>query len=62
MYIILFTLRFNVNSVECAARNVFFSLLKKQESEQHPNTEKETEHLSDELRKVKKQLTKLNSR
>ncbi|KGM00230.1 putative ATP-dependent RNA helicase DDX60, partial [Charadrius vociferus] len=53
---------FNVNSVECAARNVFLSLLRKQKSEQHPNTEREKEHLSDELRKVKKQLIKLNSR
>ncbi|NXN73461.1 DDX60 helicase, partial [Himantopus himantopus] len=52
---------FNVNSVECAAKNVFFSLLKKQ-SEHHPNTEREKEHLSDELRKVKKQLVRLNSR
>ncbi|KAM6401302.1 putative ATP-dependent RNA helicase DDX60 isoform 2-T2 [Pluvialis apricaria] len=52
---------FNVNSVEYAAKNVFFSLLRKQKSEQHPNTEREKEHLRDELRKVKKQLIKLSS-
>ncbi|XP_054058697.1 probable ATP-dependent RNA helicase DDX60 isoform X2 [Rissa tridactyla] len=51
---------FNVDSVECAAKNVFLSLLKKQKSEQHPSTEKDEEHLRDELRKVNKQLTKLN--
>ncbi|XP_074003466.1 probable ATP-dependent RNA helicase DDX60 [Numenius arquata] len=51
---------FNVDSVECAAKNVFFTLMKKQKSEQHPNTEKEKECLRDELKKVNKQLTKLN--
>ncbi|NXY40816.1 DDX60 helicase, partial [Ceuthmochares aereus] len=49
---------FNVDSVECAARNVFLNLLKKQRSLQDPNTEKEKECLRDELRKVKKMLRK----
>ncbi|KFW71861.1 putative ATP-dependent RNA helicase DDX60, partial [Pygoscelis adeliae] len=51
---------FNVDSVECAARNVFLSLLRKQKIEQDPNTEREKERLRDELRKVKKMLTKFN--
>ncbi|XP_042664351.1 probable ATP-dependent RNA helicase DDX60 isoform X2 [Tyto alba] len=53
---------FNVDSVESSAKNVFFNLLKKQKSEQDANTEREKEHLSDELRKVKKMLTKFNPR
>uniref|UniRef100_A0A8B9RRJ1 Helicase ATP-binding domain-containing protein n=1 Tax=Accipiter nisus TaxID=211598 RepID=A0A8B9RRJ1_9AVES len=60
IYFILFTLRFNVDSVERAAKNVFLNLLKKQKSEQYPNTEREKERLSDELRKVKKMLIKFN--
>uniref|UniRef100_A0A8C8B629 DExD/H-box helicase 60 n=1 Tax=Otus sunia TaxID=257818 RepID=A0A8C8B629_9STRI len=60
VYYILFTLRFRVNTVESAAKNVFLDLLKKQKSEQDPNTEREKERLSDELRKVKKMLTKFN--
>ncbi|KAF1637750.1 putative ATP-dependent RNA helicase DDX60, partial [Eudyptes filholi] len=51
---------FNVDSVEGAARNVFLSLRKKQKIEQDPNTEREKERLRDELRKVKKMLTKFN--
>ncbi|KAM6072540.1 putative ATP-dependent RNA helicase DDX60 isoform 3-T3 [Theristicus caerulescens] len=51
---------FNVNSVECAAKNVFFNLLKKQKSERDPNTERQKERLRDELRKVKKMLRKFN--
>ncbi|NWY59089.1 DDX60 helicase, partial [Chionis minor] len=51
---------FNLDSVEYAAKNVFFSLVEKQKSEQHPNTEREKEHLRDELRKVSKQLGKWN--
>ncbi|KAM6076665.1 putative ATP-dependent RNA helicase DDX60 isoform 2-T2 [Chlamydotis macqueenii] len=51
---------FNVDSVECAAKNVFLNLLKKQKSEQDPNSEREKERLRDELRKVKKTLTKFN--
>jgi len=46
--------------VECAARNVFLNLRKKQRSEQDPNAEREKEHLMDELRKVKKRLIKFN--
>ncbi|XP_075565812.1 putative ATP-dependent RNA helicase DDX60 isoform X2 [Pelecanus crispus] len=53
---------FNVDSVECAAKNVFLNLLRKQRSEQDPNTEREKERLRDELRKVTKTLIKLNSR
>uniref|UniRef100_A0A8C0B3S0 DExD/H-box helicase 60 n=1 Tax=Buteo japonicus TaxID=224669 RepID=A0A8C0B3S0_9AVES len=60
VYFILFTLRFNVDSVERAAKNVFLNLLKKQKSEQYPITEREKERLSDELRKVKKMLIKFN--
>uniref|UniRef100_A0A663DQ04 DExD/H-box helicase 60 n=1 Tax=Aquila chrysaetos chrysaetos TaxID=223781 RepID=A0A663DQ04_AQUCH len=60
IYFILFALRFNVDSVERAAKNVFLNLLKKQKSEQYPNTEREKERLSDELRKVKKMLIKFN--
>ncbi|NXK03380.1 DDX60 helicase, partial [Herpetotheres cachinnans] len=51
---------FNVDSVESAAKNIFLSLLKKQKSEQDPNTEREKERLRDELRKVTKMLTKFN--
>ncbi|XP_075607951.1 putative ATP-dependent RNA helicase DDX60 isoform X1 [Balearica regulorum gibbericeps] len=51
---------FNVNSVECAARKVFLNLLKKQRSEQNPNTKREKERLMDELRKVNKMLIKFN--
>ncbi|NXJ65121.1 DDX60 helicase, partial [Rostratula benghalensis] len=50
---------FDLDSVERAAKNVFLTLLDKQ-SEQQPNTEREKEHLRNELRKVDKQLTKLN--
>lgn len=49
-----------MDSVERAAKNVFLNLLKKQKSEQYPNTEREKERLSDELRKVKKMLIKFN--
>ncbi|XP_074722617.1 putative ATP-dependent RNA helicase DDX60 isoform X4 [Strix uralensis] len=51
---------FKVDTVESAAKNVFLNLLKKQKSEQDPNTEREKQRLSDELRKVKKMLTKFN--
>ncbi|NWX46476.1 DDX60 helicase, partial [Steatornis caripensis] len=51
---------FKVDSVECAAKNVYLNLLKKQKSEQGPNAEREEEHLRDELRKVKKMLIKFN--
>uniref|UniRef100_A0A663MAW2 DExD/H-box helicase 60 n=1 Tax=Athene cunicularia TaxID=194338 RepID=A0A663MAW2_ATHCN len=60
VYYILFTLRFKVDTVERAAKNVFINLLKRQKSEQDPNTEREKERLSDELRKVKKRLIKFN--
>ncbi|NXE90679.1 DDX60 helicase, partial [Menura novaehollandiae] len=49
---------FNIHSVEGAAKAVFSNLLKKQKSEQGPDTEREKEHLSDELRKVTKMLKK----
>ncbi|NWR68867.1 DDX60 helicase, partial [Centropus unirufus] len=49
---------FNVVSVERAAKNVFLNLLKKQESLQDPNSEREKERLRDELRKVEKMLSK----
>ncbi|XP_014798719.1 PREDICTED: probable ATP-dependent RNA helicase DDX60 [Calidris pugnax] len=51
---------FNLDSVERAAENVFNSLEEKQKSEQHPDTEKDEERLREELKKVNKQLTKLN--
>ncbi|NXT01527.1 DDX60 helicase, partial [Jacana jacana] len=51
---------FDLDSVERAAMNVFLTLLEKQKSEQPLNTETEKEQLRDELRKVNKQLTKLN--
>ncbi|NWW55221.1 DDX60 helicase, partial [Pedionomus torquatus] len=51
---------FDVDLVERAAKSVFLSLLEKQKSEQHPDAENEKEFLKDELRKVNKQLTKLN--
>ncbi|XP_061848397.1 probable ATP-dependent RNA helicase DDX60 isoform X3 [Colius striatus] len=51
---------FNVFSVERAAESVFLSLIRKQRREQDPNIEREKERLSDELRKVKKMLTKFN--
>ncbi|KFO87667.1 putative ATP-dependent RNA helicase DDX60, partial [Buceros rhinoceros silvestris] len=51
---------FNVDSVEHAAKKVFINLLKKQNSGQDPNTEREEERLREELRKVKKMLRKFN--
>ncbi|NXJ82194.1 DDX60 helicase, partial [Trogon melanurus] len=52
---------FKLESVEKAAKNVFFNLVQKQRSEQQPNTEREKERLSDELKKVTKMLIKYNS-
>ncbi|XP_054238845.1 probable ATP-dependent RNA helicase DDX60 [Indicator indicator] len=49
---------FNVDLVEHSAKNIFLNLLRKQRSKQDPNTEREKEHLRDELRKVNKTLTK----
>ncbi|KFO79330.1 putative ATP-dependent RNA helicase DDX60, partial [Cuculus canorus] len=49
---------FNVDSVERAAKNVFYNLLKKQKSLQDPDTERQKECLRNELTKVKKMLTK----
>lgn len=60
VYYILFTSRFNVDSVEHAAKNVFINLLKKQNSRQDPNTEREKERLREELRKVTKMLRRFN--
>ncbi|NXD80228.1 DDX60 helicase, partial [Halcyon senegalensis] len=51
---------FDVSSVECSARTVFLNLVKKQRSEQDPNTEREKERLKDELRKVNKTLRRFN--
>ncbi|NXX12960.1 DDX60 helicase, partial [Podargus strigoides] len=51
---------FNLDSVECAAKNVFFHLLKKQKNEQDPNTKREEQRSRDELRKVNKMLMKFN--
>ncbi|KAK2542792.1 Ddx60 [Columba livia] len=53
---------FNVDSVENAAKNVFFNLLKRQRSERDPNTESKKERLRDELKKVNKTLIKFNPR
>ncbi|NXV81477.1 DDX60 helicase, partial [Atlantisia rogersi] len=50
---------FKVGSVECAARNVFLNLVRKQ-SEQTHHTKREEERLTEELRKVNKTLVKLN--
>ncbi|KFP86599.1 putative ATP-dependent RNA helicase DDX60, partial [Apaloderma vittatum] len=52
---------FNVKSVEKAATSVFFNLVQKQRNEQQPNTEREKERLSGELKKVTKMLIKYNS-
>ncbi|NXK29990.1 DDX60 helicase, partial [Piprites chloris] len=49
---------FNIHSVEDAAMNVFFKLLKKQKSVQGPDPESEKEHVREKLRKVTKMLTK----
>ncbi|NXE74304.1 DDX60 helicase, partial [Cochlearius cochlearius] len=51
---------FNVDLVECAAKNVFLNLLEKQRSDQDPNADREEKRLKDELRKVKKMLKKFN--
>lgn len=48
--------------VENAAKNVFFNLLKRQKSEQDPDTESKKEHLRNELKKVNKTLIKFDPR
>ncbi|NWQ74094.1 DDX60 helicase, partial [Columbina picui] len=53
---------FNVHSVENAAKNICFNLLKRQKSEQDSDTESKKGRLRDELKKVNKTLTKLNPR
>ncbi|XP_009994301.1 PREDICTED: probable ATP-dependent RNA helicase DDX60 [Chaetura pelagica] len=52
---------FNVDLVEGAASSVFFNLVRKQKSEEDPNTEREKERLKDELRKVTKTLIKFKT-
>ncbi|NXG70713.1 DDX60 helicase, partial [Baryphthengus martii] len=51
---------FDVDSVERSAKNIFLNLLRKQRSEQDPNTEREKERLVDELRQINKTLRKFN--
>lgn len=53
-------LRFNVDTVESAAKNVFLYLLKKQRLIQGLNVEKEKNRLRAELGKVKKMVGKFN--
>uniref|UniRef100_A0A8B9GNU6 DExD/H-box helicase 60 n=1 Tax=Amazona collaria TaxID=241587 RepID=A0A8B9GNU6_9PSIT len=59
MYIICFY-RFNVDTVESAAKNVFLYLLKKQSLIQGSDVEKERNRLSAELQKVNKMVGKFN--
>lgn len=54
-------LRFGLDSVENAARNVFLNLLEKQDNERDPKTEKEKEDIKNKLRKLNKTLMKFES-
>ncbi|XP_043401268.1 probable ATP-dependent RNA helicase DDX60 [Chelonia mydas] len=47
---------FNIHSVEKTAMDAFYNLMKKQRSEQDPNTEKKIKRLTDKLRKTNKTL------